>query len=146
MSEEIRTLLGQYADAVMRHDADQWGATWTTDAVWDMGALKLEGRDKMVETWSGIMQSFDGVVHSYTDGWATLDQAAGTGSGRWYVNEYLKPSDDDARIMMGFYDDEYALVDGAWKFSKRTLTSIYRGGPDFSGEFVGFGQPAHGAS
>lgn len=136
-SEPIRRLLAEYADAVCRVDADQWGSTWTEDGVWDMGAMSMEGRDSMVAGWSGIMQRFDGVIHGYTDGWADLDADAGVGTGRWYVTEYLKPQDAPAMAMMGYYDDEYRLVDGSWKFARRTLTSLYRGAPDMSGEFTG---------
>lgn len=135
--ESIRRLLALYADAVCRVDADQWGATWTEDAVWDMGAMSLEGRDDMVAQWSSILAGFDGVIHGYGDGWADLDTEAGTGTGRWYVTEYLKPAGAPARAMLGWYDDEYRMVDGEWKFSKRTLRPLYSGAPDMTGDFLG---------
>lgn len=143
MSEEIRTLLAKYADAVNRRDPEQWGATWAQDAVWDMGAVKLEGRDKMVATWVGILGTFDGVVHSYTDGWADLDTANGTGTGRWYVHELIKATDKEPRVMLGYYDDAYVHIDGGWKFASRKLTSIYSGPPDLTGDYSGFDKPAH---
>jgi hypothetical protein len=140
MSEPIRTLLAKYADGVCRRDGDAWGATWAPDGIWDLGGgRKVTGRDEIVPMWLGIMNNFDGVLHQYADGWADLDQDAGTGTGRWYVYETLKPSGGDPMVMIGFYDDEYIKVDGQWHFASRGLTPIYRGSADMAGEYTGFG-------
>ena len=43
--DPISMLVHTYADAVCTRNADQWGSTWTADAEWDMGQIKLSGRD-----------------------------------------------------------------------------------------------------
>ncbi|MFN3217970.1 MAG: nuclear transport factor 2 family protein [Acidimicrobiales bacterium] len=134
--DPISMLVHTYADAVCTRNADQWGSTWTADAEWDMGQVKLSGRDEMVATWTKIMSGFPAVVHVVHNGGATLDEAAGTGSGRWYTSEFLRMADGTTRTMWGFYDDEYRNVDGDWKFAKRTLTSLYSGPTDMSGDFT----------
>ena len=137
MSEEIRTLLARYADAVCRFDADQWAATWATDAVWEMGPMTRTGRDEIATSWKGMLARLDGVIHAYLNGWADLDEEAGTG--RWYVIEHFKRPDEGPMTMYGFYDDEYCREEGQWKFARRSLHRIYYGPPDMSGDFTGFG-------
>ena len=141
MSDEIRTLLARYADAVCRFDTDQWAATWAEDGVWEMDPMSQTGRDQIATTWHGMLTRLDGVIHSYLSGWADLDEEAGTGTGRWYVIEHFKRPDEDPMTMYGFYDDKYCLEYGEWKFARRSLNRIYYGPPDMSGTFTGFGIP-----
>ena len=141
MSDEIRTLLARYADAVCRFDTDQWAATWAEDGVWEMDPMSQTGRDQIAATWHGMLTRLDGVIHSYLSGWADLDEEAGTGTGRWYVIEHFKRPDEDPMTMYGFYDDEYCMENGEWKFARRSLNRIYYGPPDMSGTFTGFGLP-----
>ena len=134
--EAIRSLLHRYADAVCRFDPDQWAATWAPEGVWDMGRTKVEGREAIGETWKTIMSGIPAVYHVYYNGTADLDDDAGTGSGRWYVGEFLHMADGSTVAMYGYYDDEYLLIDGEWLFSTRTLTPLYRGPADMSGDFL----------
>ena len=139
MSEEIRTLLARYSDAVCRFDAEQWASTWATDAVWEMGPMTKSGRDEISTSWKGMLARLDGVIHAYLNGWADLDEDAGTGTGRWYVIEHFKRPDEDPMTMYGYYDDEYCLENGEWKFARRALNRIYYGPPNMSAAFTGFG-------
>lgn len=134
--DAIRTLIHRYADAVCRFDPDQWTATWAPDGVWDMGKVKVEGREEIGKTWTGIMSGMPAVVHVYFNGTCELDEPAGTGTGRWYVGEFLRLPDDQTMAMWGYYDDEYTLVDGDWLFATRTLTPLYRGPGDMTGAFM----------
>lgn len=134
--DEIRTLLHRYADAVCRFDPDQWAATWAPDGVWDMGRTKVEGREAIGQTWKQIMSGIPAVYHVYFNGTADLDEQGATGTGRWYVGEFLRMPDDSTVAMYGYYDDTYALVDGEWLFTSRTLTPLYRGGADMAGDFM----------
>ena len=139
MSEEIRTLLARYSDGVCRFDAEQWASTWAIDAVWEMGPMTKTGRDEISTSWQGMLTRLDGVIHAYLNGWADLDKEAGTGTGRWYVIEHFKRPGEDPMTMYGYYDDEYCLENGQWKFARRALNRIYYGPPDMSGDFTGFG-------
>lgn len=134
--DTIRSLIHRYADAVCRFDPEQWTATWAPDGVWDMGQVNVEGRDQIGQTWTSIMSGFPAVVHVYYNGTCDLDETAGTGSGRWYVGEFLRMPDGDSMAMYGYYDDDYVRVDGEWLFAKRSLTGLYRGAGDMSGAFA----------
>ena len=52
----------------------------------------------------------------YFNGTADLDESTGTGTGRWYIGEYLRMPDGSTTAMYGYYDDRYANVDGEQKF------------------------------
>lgn len=132
----IADLIHRYADAVCRFDPDQWAATWAPDGIWDMGQTKVEGREAIGETWKSIMGGIPAVFHVYYNGTTDLDDATGTGTGRWYIGEFLRLPDDSTIAMYGYYDDEYVKVDGEWLFRTRTLTPLYRGPADMSGEFM----------
>ncbi len=133
--DPIRDLLHRYADAVCRNDGADWAATWTDDGVWDLGGREVVGREAITEMWEQEMGGYAAVLHRYENSAATLDDDAGTGTGRAYVTEVLKPADDTALVMHGYYDDEYHRTDDGWRFSRRTLVRLYHGPPDFSGFF-----------
>ena len=134
--DPIRTLVHRYADAVCRFDPDQWAATWAPDGVWDMGKTQVQGRDEIGATWKSIMATFPAVFHVCFNGTADLDDGAGIGTGRWYIGEFLRMPDESTIAMYGYYDDAYALHDGEWLFKSRTLTPLYRGAADMTGDFM----------
>jgi ActR/RegA family two-component response regulator len=135
--DAIQDLVHLYADAVVRRDAAQWTATWADDAVWELGkGRRVEGRDNIVALWSGAMSGFAAVVQNVVNGTATLDLAAGTGSGRWYIIEHWQRADDSRGILLAYYDDIYVRVDDTWLFASRELVVQYGGPPDLSGPFL----------
>lgn len=137
MNLSISRLVHDYADAVCNTDAEAWEATWAPESVWDMGAVRFEGRADILDAWVQAMSGFEQVVQVVYNGSADLDSDAGTGRGRWYIAEYLKPRSNSAKMMLGFYDDRYVYVDGAWLFGERRLTRLYSGPPDLTGDFAG---------
>ena len=54
----IRALHDNYADAVFRRDAADWGALWADDAVWDLAGTTVNGKDSIVGLWQGAMGTF----------------------------------------------------------------------------------------
>jgi hypothetical protein len=137
VTDPIRRLVHQYADAVCADDADRWSATWAPDAVWEMGAMSWTGRADIVEAWIQAMARFEQVIHIVHNGVADLDPDTGSGDGRWYVAEYLKPTSGDPSQLLACYDDEYVHVDGVWVFGSRRLKRLYSGPPDLTGKFGG---------
>lgn len=134
--DQIRDLLHTYADAVCHDDADQWIGTWTDDGVWVLGPDRdIAGREAIAGVWGQAMAHYQRVLHRYENSTATLDESAGTGRGRAYVTEVLKPIDGPALVMHGYYDDEYRRTDDGWRFSRRALVQLYHGPPDLSGFF-----------
>lgn len=134
--DPIAALVHRYADAVVHNDGEQWGSTWAPDAHWDLGQGRLmEGREAIVEFWHKAMGTFDAVIQTVLNGTYELDQAAGTGTGRWYIQEAFQRADGDTGILLAHYDDEYRLVDGDWLFTSRDLVVHYGGPNDLSAPF-----------
>ena len=134
--DHIEDLVHRYADAVVHRDGQQWAATWASDAVWDLGGgRRVEGRDAIVELWHRSMARYSVVVQTVLNGTVDLDISAGTGSGRWYVQEITRRSDGETAIMLAHYDDTYVRTDGGWRFASRALSIHYRGPSDLSGTF-----------
>ena len=135
--DPIYDLVHRYADAVVRYDGAQWGATWAAEASWTLAPGKeLEGRDAIVEFWHKAMQGFDAVIQTCLNGTYELDEAAGTGTGRWHIQESFRRKDGTPGILLAHYDDAYVLDDGEWKFADRKLVRHYHGAPDLSDAFL----------
>jgi len=129
----IRDLVARYIDAVNRHHQDDWAATWSENAHWDLAGMEVTGRDAIVGLWVGAMSTFEFALMMLNSGTVKVD--GNTATGRWYVTEHLKPGEGDPSLTLGVYDDEYALEDGEWRFTKRTYHIMYTGAADYSGTF-----------
>ena len=134
--DPIAELVHLYADAVVHFDGDQWGATWAPDATWSLGpGRELNGRDEIVAFWHQAMDGFQAVIQTVLNGTYSLDEEAGTGVGRWYIQEaYLRANGEPGKLL-AHYDDTYRRVDGGWLFADRQLTIHYGGPQDLSGPF-----------
>ena len=131
--DPIKDLLHLYSDAVCRQDADQWSNTWCESGIWDLGhGAPVSGREALRSFWITSMSRFENVIHTYSNSISELDDVSGTGSGRAYVTEWLKPIEGDPVVLHAFYDDKYVSENNNWLFSKRTLNRIYMGKPDLS--------------
>ena len=135
--DAIDDLVHTYADAVVRRDADQWASTWAPDAAWELGGgRRVEGREAILALWNSAMDGFKAVIQNVVNGTADIDDAAGTGTGRWYIHEHWCRADDSRGILLAHYDDTYTRVDGSWRFASRELVIQYRGAPDLSDPFL----------
>ncbi len=131
----VRELVHRYADAVVHRDEAQWKATWSDDAVWHIAGQELEGPEAIVAFWNEAMDRFAAVVQTVLNGEVALDAEAGTGSGRWYIQEHFQRAGGDVGILLAHYDDTYARTDGGWRFTGRQLAVHYGGPPDLSAPF-----------
>ena len=137
---EIQTLTQRYADAVMRHDADDWGATWAENGEWHMGPEPIVGRDNIVTAWKGMMAGFPFAAFMVQP--AIVDVDGDTAKSRTYVQESLQSADGNAFRVIGCYNDDLVKEDGAWKFAARRYTVLYQGPVDLSGEVIGYPEDA----
>ena len=137
-NHSINDIVHEYADAVVCRDGERWAATWDADAVWDLGGgFQVSGRDAIYDLWKKAMGGFETVVQTVLNGRYEIDEAAGTGKGRQYIQEHFEKSKGEFGIMVAYYDDEYVRRDDQWLFSSRTLVPLYQGPPDLSGNFNG---------
>jgi len=131
--DDIRALVHTYADAVTRHDTDAWSKTWAQDGIWEIGRGPQVGREAITIAFDKAMVLFDSVVQLAGNGEASFDN--NLGRGRWYMTEYAKTTAGKVLFYVGQYDDEYAIEEGRWCFTRRVLTWHYQGPPDLSGTF-----------
>jgi hypothetical protein len=126
-------LVGRYADAVLRFDADRFAALWTEDAEWVVaGGEPLRGRDVIVETFVRARSGFRLCVQEIMSGY--VDPPAGAErSAHWQVRELQWRPDGSASQLIGVYHDDIKAVDGAWCFARRRFELVYRGSTDLSG-------------
>jgi hypothetical protein len=130
---EIQMLAQRYADAVMRHDAEDWSACWADKGEWYLGAREpMKGRDTIVAVWKAAMAGFPFAVFLVQPGIVEVDGKRGTS--RSYVEEILEDNDGNAVRVYGVYDDEVVLEDGAWKFAVRRYNVLYRGPIELPGD------------
>jgi len=123
----IRELIETYADAVCRHDAEDWGATWAEDGVWslpdypEMG--EVHGREAIVQTWKAAMEHYPGIVFVATPGSIVVEGDRAT------VRSYTSETYDQGGVTKrdrGRYDDICVKRHGQWLFLSRTFKNIHR--------------------
>lgn len=132
----IADLVHRYADAVVCRDGDRWAATWDDDGVWDLGGgFQVAGREKIAELWKTAMGGFESVIQTVLNGSCEINEAAGTGSGRQYIQEHFEKNPGEFGILLAYYDDEYIRRGDQWLFSSRKLVPVYKGPPDLTGLF-----------
>jgi uncharacterized protein (TIGR02246 family) len=114
----IRELIESYNDAVMRFDAEAWGANWLDDGVWSLpGMGEVAGKAKIVALWTQMMSSFSFVGFYASAGpiVVTGDSATAT----WWQQELLYGKDGAKTAVHGRYEDQYAKRGGRWYFARR---------------------------
>jgi len=130
---EIQMLAQRYADAVMRHDAEDWSACWAEKGEWYLGLPEpMRGRDTIVAAWKVAMAGFPFAVFLVQPGIVEVDGERGTL--RSYVEEILEDNDGNAMRVYGVYDDEVVVEDGAWRFAVRRYNVLYRGAIELTGD------------
>lgn len=119
----IRELVESYNDAVMRFDAEAWGANWADDATWSLpGATAVKGRDNIVEAWLQAMANFSFVGFFASAGPITV--SGNEAQGIWYQQEFLHQKDGGKVAITGRYADSYVKIDGRWLFQSRDYTIL----------------------
>jgi ketosteroid isomerase-like protein len=130
----LRNLMGRYADAVNRRDADAWVATWATDGVWNLLGNPVSGRDNILALWQQMMASFEFALMLPSS--CLFDVSGDTASGHWYLHEYTRDLQGNASTVLSRYLDTYVRQGGQWLFQSRHYSFIYNGPADLSGTYT----------
>ncbi len=128
----IQMLTQRYADAVMRHNADDWAATWAEDGEWYLRDEPVRGRENIRRTWEAAMAGYPFAVFLVQPAIVSVDGDRATS--RSYVTEILGTTSGDAFRVYGCYNDEVVREATGWKFRARRYARLYRGPVDLSGE------------
>jgi ketosteroid isomerase-like protein len=114
----IRELIESYNDAVMRFDAEAYGANWAVDGVWHLpGRGDVVGRDAIVPFWTQVMGALTVIGFFASAGPIVVD--GDRAHGTWYQQEFLTDAGGTRRFVVGEYTDEYVKHADRWLFAKR---------------------------
>lgn len=127
----IRDLVSRYCDAIVRRDAQAWGATWAEDGEWHVLGSAVKGRDKIIERWEQLIGGLP-FIHQVASG-GLLELDGEDARGRWYVTEYGVTGQGSGLLNLGVYHDDYVREAGQWCFARRRFGALYMGPPDLSG-------------
>jgi ketosteroid isomerase-like protein len=130
----LRNLMARYADAVNRHDANAWVATWAEDGVWNLLGTPVSGRDNILALWQQMMGSFEFALMLPSS--CLFSVTGNTASGHWYLHEYTRDLQGTATTVLSRYLDTYVKQNGQWLFQSRQYSFIYNGPADLSGTYT----------
>lgn len=125
----IHELVTTYGDAVSRQNAEEWGAVWAEDAVWEIPGYPnldhVEGREAIVAGWVEAMKPLPMNINIQTLGALTVTGDAATG--RTYASELVTDDKGKTHTATGLYEDDFVKLDGRWYFKKRVYTPLHSG-------------------
>ena len=131
---ELADLVGRYADAVLRFDAERFASLWTEDAEWAVaGADPLRGRPTIVDTFVRVRSAYRLCVQEILSGYVDPPAGAAEHQAHWQVRELQWLADGSGKQLIGVYHDQVRPVDDAWCFTRRRFEVLYRGSLDVSG-------------
>jgi uncharacterized protein (TIGR02246 family) len=120
--EAIRTLPVRYCHCVWQKDLDGYVNLFTEDGsfVPDSGLPHAQGHAELRKIVGGGLETLKPrpFIHNHVIELLGPDRAKGT----CYV-EVRMLRDGKKWLMTGWYDDEYAKIDGEWKFKSRKITT-----------------------
>jgi uncharacterized protein (TIGR02246 family) len=122
----ISELVDSYGDAVSRHSAQDWGANWAPDAVWNLNLPdlpKVEGREAIVALWTQAMAAYEWVIMTSKAGEIRVN--GDRASGRFYTWELTRLKGGEEQRISGRYEDSYIKKDGRWYFQSRTYKMLH---------------------
>ncbi|MEZ5595567.1 MAG: nuclear transport factor 2 family protein [Pseudomonadales bacterium] len=121
----IRELVESYNDAVMRFDAEAWGANWADDGIWALPGTGdgIQGKENIVPMWKNAMSGFDFVGFFASAGPIVVN--GNEAHATWYQQEFLHQKDGSRRNVTGRYEDDYVKREGRWFFRKRQYNIMH---------------------
>jgi len=128
----IRSLVSQYAQAVVLRDGASWQATWATDGVWELMGQAPKGRVALLEHWNTLMSGILFVYQLAGEGKIQIDPNGKRGTGQFPTIEFAKFGEGPGSLLLGTYHDEYVVDEGQWLFARRRMQIHYMGPSDLS--------------
>jgi len=131
----ITRLQRTYGDVCVRRAWDEMAALCLPDGhfSYDLGAgsvIELHGPEQLCAFGKQALETYDFYLYSLLNDVVDI-RPGGSASGRVYVREVGtdKASGRWAEYY-GRYDDDYAYLDGAWRFAGRKYQALARRGDD----------------
>ena len=124
--EAIRNLKARYADACDRgYDADTLASLFTEDAVWTSDLFgRYEGREAIRRFFAGVSSDITFAMHYMTN--PIIEVNGDEARGEWYLFQTTTfAAGNQAIFGAARYEDQYARVDGEWRFRQVQLSSVF---------------------
>jgi ketosteroid isomerase-like protein len=124
--EAIKKLKARYAAACDRgYDADTLARLFTEDATWEGDLFgRYEGREAIRMFFQKVPSEITFATHYMTNSIVEVD--GDLAHGTWYLFQTCTFAENNQAIWgAARYHDEYARVDGEWKFRRVKLISSF---------------------
>lgn len=130
----VQNLIGRYCEAVLRADAELFGACWTDDARWRIpGEGVVEGRAAVVDTFTRLRAGYRRCLQQVLNTTVTRTDER-TAAVAVQVRELQWRTDGTGSELVGVYHDDVVTdPEGRAAFRLRDFEMLYRGPVDLNG-------------
>jgi hypothetical protein len=124
--EQIKALPPRYAHAMWQSDYESYGELFAEDGVVVETGLGVNRRIAGRQALEALARDASThrkprpLLHNHVVELQSADSAIG-----YVYVEVLDGAADYAKQAIGYYRDEYAKIDGVWKFARRELTFVW---------------------
>ncbi len=119
----IQDLLGRYAFAIDHgHGSPEaWADLFTVDGRFEIPVMKVvvQGHADLTAFAAGLHRTIPGLHHVMSNLYVDVD--GDTARGKCELNEFLLRPEAIYNTLMGWYEDDYARVEGRWRFKVRKV-------------------------
>lgn len=124
---ELERLIDQYGYGVLLKDPAVWGGVWADrdDCHWDLGGMKMDGKDTIVATWIKAVATFGWIWHVTPSKWFEVD--GDTATGVCHLREEFTRADGVRGSLTALYHDQYVRTADGWRVLSRRLEILDRG-------------------
>ncbi|MGV9864089.1 nuclear transport factor 2 family protein [Rhodococcus koreensis] len=141
----IYSLVARYSHALDTRDYELFKTCFTPDAQVSYanpnmrsGGIVYTSPQEAADGLRRIHAPMDATMHRVSN--HNIDISGDKAVGRVYVDLFeVRRENVDAPTLnhLGFYDDEYALVNGEWRIARRAYTGVWSGGNKQLGDYTG---------
>jgi len=119
---ELRRTAEIYAQGADRRDKQLWASIFTEDGVIEAPGIRLEGRANIVAALDAMARLYVATQHRVHNQVVSID--GDTAEGETYSTADHLSDEGGTRTILTWairYQDRWRRVDGAWRFSHRSL-------------------------
>lgn len=120
----LRELYGSYSDRAFHMDRAGWLALFAPDGEWHIRGEIAKGPEALSKLWGKLVTGLETLCFFAEVG--AIEVTGDTATGRAFCREIFKLGDGSIHKLVGRYEDDFARIDGAWRFARRKYTVLLR--------------------